>query len=995
MEYKLDYREVEDIQEQIKQYAGAYVPEWEFNRENPDAGSVIAITFAQQMAANIKRYNMALEQFHLALINLAGISLLPAQPSGSVVLFKLIDSTIPGVMIRENTKLYAYDNSNMIIFETEYPIYVTASSLTSVFMVSGTKGYVIPILGQFKPISLVPETIREKDVSINEIQPFSLFQFKGPGIEKNAMLLYHSYIFDVENEDIFLHFTGNSSFLRAYADGKFTLSYYSEKGLVPVEQAEIEEDTLKIRKYHKNKKIGSDKQYSLLVLSAREPITEGVEFNQIKISSAGNAKGMEFVSDGTTDMEPTRFQPFGNTLGLYAECFLGHDEYFSKAGARITLKFTLQLSTHQIRVEEALTADSLKIIKRKPRKRVQPPVAKAYADEITMAYYNGSGWKRLICEENYTTLLAAGDHCEILLHFICPQDWSTQNAFGYEGRLLKIQLLKADNCYMIPCIHYYPEIVDMSVAYTYGKFYHQPDKIEAIYGTRRENITRYMADHKKIPAFMPNDYRENALYLGFDRELEMGPVSLLFELKEDMNQSGTPLLFEYSAREGFKPLQIIDQTELMMKTGNIRFMPPSDMSRHLLEGKNCYWIRIVDQGNAYDEKIYHQAIRGIRINTVAVQNRETGREEVFYLDEVAAYGEFPLTAGHILDAAVWVNEKKDLSLPQMKQMLRDKPGEVNAEYDSSGNIQDFYVRWYETEEFGRAGSGERCYVLDRINNKILFGDGIHVKIPRVTDSIAFKVTTRSCNGKDGNVEKGTIEGVLSGQHFVDQVTNIIPACGGINLESLDHARKRGANIISSRKRLVTRYDYEREVRSVSDNVDKVTCMIADGVVRLVVLMKDFGGETHTFKRLLPDLNRHLTNQCELTIKRNNLHIMEPVSVEISVTVWVWLPEDESDFSFRENMKKELADYLSPISTKRGQGWDIGIIPRKAQVLMKLNAIRKKAVIRRLVIVGKYRDERGIHECELESLPENPFFVCQSGHHVIHVLTGEEKRRREF
>ena len=45
-EWKIDSRTAVDIEERIGELAAAYVPEWHFDREDPDIGSVIAKLFA-------------------------------------------------------------------------------------------------------------------------------------------------------------------------------------------------------------------------------------------------------------------------------------------------------------------------------------------------------------------------------------------------------------------------------------------------------------------------------------------------------------------------------------------------------------------------------------------------------------------------------------------------------------------------------------------------------------------------------------------------------------------------------------------------------------------------------------------------------------------------------------------------------------------------------------------------------------------------------------
>ena len=53
----IDSRTEQDILQEIKQLAESYVPEWKFDTENPDIGSVISMIYARQMMDNVDKYS--------------------------------------------------------------------------------------------------------------------------------------------------------------------------------------------------------------------------------------------------------------------------------------------------------------------------------------------------------------------------------------------------------------------------------------------------------------------------------------------------------------------------------------------------------------------------------------------------------------------------------------------------------------------------------------------------------------------------------------------------------------------------------------------------------------------------------------------------------------------------------------------------------------------------------------------------------------------------
>ena len=145
--FKLDSRSVEDIQNQIKSLAASYVPEWNFTSSNPDIGSVLALIFANQMSKNVNRFNHMLERYRTELVNLMEISPLPAKPAETTILMNVASEAEGGVGIPKGSKFLADTEEGKIVFETEFPVYLTPSRLKTMFMTSGSSGRILTLMG--------------------------------------------------------------------------------------------------------------------------------------------------------------------------------------------------------------------------------------------------------------------------------------------------------------------------------------------------------------------------------------------------------------------------------------------------------------------------------------------------------------------------------------------------------------------------------------------------------------------------------------------------------------------------------------------------------------------------------------------------------------------------------------------------------------------------------------------------------------------------------
>ncbi|MDO4530673.1 MAG: hypothetical protein Q4C06_01720, partial [Bacillota bacterium] len=981
--------------------AKGYVPEWNFDPSDPDIGSVLALLFANQMNKNIDRYNSMLERYRTELVNLMEISPLPAHPAEATVLMDVVSEAEEGVYIPAHSRLLSDVEMQKIIFETAFPVYLTPAKLRTMFMTSGKKGRVIPIKGDLKKKPYVEGVAEEKKQEVffddddeenaNKIKPFNLFQFSKEGLERQAVVLFHSSIFDVENETIYCRITGCPDFLPRLAAGEFRFLYYTADGFIPVENCQVMGNHILIVKEKANEPVMVDeKEYSVFVLEAMEPQQDTISFDSISFSSAGSPRNAEYVGNGTTDFATERFYLFGDRFSLFSECYIGMNQYFNKKDAKITMKFNTSYEDRYVGPSRQEEDADLRIIKRKPHAAMDVHVSYAYAEEISIEYYNGIGWKRLKCEKEYRRMFAERNEGEYEITFRCPDDWKESSTGAFNGRTLRIQLLRSDNCYYQPCIHVVPILSDLMVSYTYEERFEKPEICHVLSGTDKTDITKKLREEKKFVAFSKGLYNDTSLYLGFNRKFENGPVSLWWQLEGEQRNKNIKLRYYYSTIHGFKEMKVVDYTANLSRSGIVLFLPPSDMAMVELEGQRQCWLRVtVDHGTEFASSV---KLKQISTNGVTVHNIETLDEEDYYLDEVRPEMVFPLRGEGILDAEVWVNELNEYSEEDMLRLKEKMPERVRIERNYLGEISEFFVKWEETDQFYHSTSEDRHYILDRMNGRILFGDGVRVRIPRNMDDVAFTVQLRCCNGDMGNVPANTITESSSNWLFVQNIYNPEAAYGGSDMETMERALQRGAGLLSSRGRFVTEQDYEREVLYFSDTIDKAAIIPGigkDGVYRekmlhVVLLMKDYQKGKNSFYRLQDELKKHLLEHCELAIDPKELQMEEPIFVEISVDVWAEVMRMEDSFEIQTLAKDVLTKYLNPIATENSKGWNIGQMPRNAQIMMKLNSLKNRVMIRQVVVTAKYEDDDGVHEVALNELKVSPFMVVCNGKHNIHI-----------
>ena len=1018
MESAFKPQSAEDIENRIEQLRKSYTPEWKFDRDNPDAGSVIAQIYARQVEENNRLMSQMPERYHMEFVNMLDSTLRPAQPAASMVIFNMDGGTVAGTQIPKGTRLSAESDksdSGFVIFETERSLYVTDSRIRAAFQTDSERGTLSPVYGDF----LVPEIVtgemdiisddeellneevlvstiaEEEEETFSAIKPFTLFGGKDT-IGKSVFTIYEDRLFDGVDEPIYIRLTEAEELIERIKKKRVVFKYLSGEGFKEFDSVKLLEDGQTFMLFKKEagrKTIISEKKYSVIILEAQEVMTDSLEIGSISISAGGDSKAPEYVGDGTIELDVKKFNPFSEELSVYNECYIGHAPCFSKAGAKVTLEFKVSYHENLIRLTPEEEEAELSVIKLKPKKTPFDTPVNVKVEEIIIEYFNGIGWKKLECDTEYASLFEALSDGDYKLSFTCPSDWVDSENGPYSGKCLRLRVTKSTNCYMRPSIHNYPTIENLKIAYSYeGKFV-SPKKIEAIAGTKKSDLTGNLTSDKPYTVLSGIDYHEDALYIGLDRKLTDGPVSIYFQLSDNNNQNGCKVKLEYMGTNGFTEMRITDLTEDFTRSGTLMFMPPSDMTEAVFEGNKLYFLRLVRTRAQSDEveDIFLPKIVKLCLNAVTVVNVQTSDERDYYIEEVLPNASIALGAEHILDAIVWVNEKGYTRKEEMDELLIQHPEMVRAEYDFLGRISAFYVLWHEVENFATA-TDRRCYRIDRMTGRILFSDGTNCDMPRVTDDIAFKARIRSTDGENGNLREGEISGFMGASPYISSVYNPIRCHGGSNLETLDHALLRCAGIMNSRYKLVSENDYIRFCLEYSDSIDKarvVTGKTIEGYsnpadISVVLLMKDYADGAFSFHRIAAPLHRDILKRCELTVSEDNLHIIEPIFVEISVSVWAMVMDMDDSFEVQNEAKSVLSEFLNPVKTERSDGWEIGVLPKESQILMRLGFLRSKAVIQRITMIGRYIDADGVHEMDTREIEISPFMVVKSGEHKVYI-----------
>jgi len=274
----------------------------------------------------------------------------------------------------------------------------------------------------------------------------------------------------------------------------------------------------------------------------------------------------------------------------------------------------------------------------------------------------------------------------------------------------------------------------------------------------------------------------------------------------DLDLTGIPapssLAWEYWDSQYWQPLALIkDETRGLTLTGHLYFQGPGDAVVKAKVGNvadSLYWIRVRLVQNGYD---CTPRLAAVRTNTVTATQAQTFRDEI-----LGGSDGRPSQAFTLANTPVVVNPKPT---PVMgADGLKIQVTSLQLEIDEGSG----FLAWQEVSDFFASGQDSPHYTLNRTSGGILFGDGLRGRIPVANPAnpnanIVARVY-RAGGGAAGNAGAGTITTLETFVDSVNTVTNLLPAIGGSDEETLNDAKLRAPEELKSRDRAVTAEDFE-------------------------------------------------------------------------------------------------------------------------------------------------------------------------------------------
>lgn len=458
--------------------------------------------------------------------------------------------------------------------------------------------------------------------------------------------------------------------------------------------------------------------------------------------------------------------------------------------------------------------------------------------------------------------------------------------------------------------------------------------------------------------FNPQPLTGDTFYMGFDPDQPIAGyvLKLAFDCVETqatgISRDNPPLVWECSVGNdewqrilpSTRPREADTTGGLNNAQGSLVLYLPLRAKPSDVHGRSAYWIRCRHEPSQ-TQRPYSQSPRltGLRAYALGAATWATNAVLVYFETLGASDGEpgqrFRLQHAPVLDP---------------------RAGEtVEVEETVDGEL--VWVAWTRVDEFSGSSAFDRHYCLDTATGEVSFGpavrqqDGkviIYGRVPEARRGIRFS-QYRYGGGVTGNVPEDRVVQMRSAIAYVDNVSNLVRATGGLDPETVEAAKYRARQEVRSQKRAVTADDYEHFAREASTNVARVKCnpflgkqadrggslegraALAPGMVDLIVIPAAFDAVRHgDLTRLSldgPTQTAIINKIDEFRLLTVTMRVREPIYIGVRVITDIVLQSYARPEVVQARVRDTLRGYITPLAIggytppdgETWEGWPIG------------------------------------------------------------------------
>lgn len=942
----------ERIYEKLQKLMASYVPEFSYEPENHDPGSVLTTLCGDMIADSQKRFDNVLYKHRIQYLNLfEAMKKEPVSASKGYVQFSPVSGYEEEVLVPKGTQVMSAGKQGEIIFETLHDMSVTATEPELVAVADRDEDCIIKIPYQ----SGSDKEWKAFDIQGENQAEHKLYLCFEKGFEYLNRL---DFLMNIEmgNEEM------QQEALEVLASDKVNWSILEESG----EKSNFDAVTVKENKLHfikedfiPQKSVLGQREGYILILEGKKELPElfihriTIEMNQEHILP--EALLVNGISESLGAV-----LPFGKPLSLYQEFVIVSKEVLSKKGARIALDFDLDYVVHEEILEIPEADLEYKVIMKKPKKALEIPAAQVLAEYVVWEYLSKTGWKQIWRDEHIAVMFNGNTDGHMRLTFQCPEDMEDDPQILEQG-CIRARLMRAENIYKVPAVYKCPRITGMNLSYYYEEGTKAADYAVIRNSFEEQDITKELQQGTAVKIFYNQENKRRSMYFGFSRPLSGTPVSMYFDL-ENYNDVPIDFTVEYLSTRGFVLVKNLDGTDGFLGSGNMLLMIPKDMKKARLYGYEGYFIRFVNY-NPQIKEYELPMIRGIYMNMAKVVNTNVVTEE-FYLEDFEHSADIKLSQENLIRVQVWARE-----------IVQDS---------------EEWVLWEQRPGFSKEG---RSYQIDMAQGILHLEKQVLTNGRLSAEGSHFLVKHCNYTGAQANVEAGMVDTLRNSVRYISSVTNPFPTYGGYDGYTQQSAQRLVSSMLCTRNRAVTARDFFHIISQLSFGIRKVKCASnvdlsgnpKPGTITVAVLIDEYEKGMQIFSELKETIRRKLLETSNLIPTGKELLVTQPHFIRVNVRLWLEKENMEQAYELQSEALKAIREFIDPLNGGiRQNGWEIGDFPRQDQIIAYLRTRLSNCEISKMVMTAVVDGtEITVRDKFYESL-KNPFILAVNGEHIVYI-----------
>lgn len=980
---KLDGRTVGDILALFREKSKFYTPEWSFDESNPDGGAALAILFAEMFCGTIDRLDRYPDKCSLEFLNLLGASSKPVSPAVGVAAAVLAEGARERVYIKKGTALFTDKEDGRIVFETALGYYASPAKIMDIYLTDPARD-IITHTSLSESMRIKPFFPQQKD-NIQK-HTFSICENSALKLDGAAEItLKFGGVYGMQDADCAALLSDSSARWTMPADnGEMELSARADNGCVilskprgaaaPVFESENDESGKYILTCDMHHTGNFAPIIAGEILISSRSVDEGE-------SMRGRFPEKLFFND-TELADGEDFYAFGREPNAYDALYIKSDEVFSKAGATVTAEFFVATVAAQDGEGQTEPDFEKKLLVDKSDLKIKQP-DDIYVSEIIWEYWNLLGWARLNVSGDVDLFSCAGRDKRYRISFICPQDMAASVHASSYGLWIRARVREVKNRYTNSGRWLLPLVKAVDLRFDYGADMVSAKEVTALNSCRK---ARYNPNGAKsrMELFAPMPDISRSVYLRFDKPPVGLPVNLYlgFEGENDEERNCT---FSYSTDRqlsGWGELKVNDRTHGLCGSGIISMYSSDDFSQRELFGKSGYWVRI--SAPASFQSGFAPALVRAELNAVDIVQQISVTDEQTSLRAGSKNQTIKLLNSPVIRCEVWVNELGETPLGELEEIERADRERSRRVCGSDGITTEWWIKWECTDNLAACGADSRCCEIDGAAGTITFGDGVNGRIPSYYSNAQISVDYSYGGGSAGNLPANGLDGLISGVPFVEEMTNILPTCGGSDAQSVERVRKIGAGRLRHGGRAVTAQDYESLIAQEFSEVGEVKCFsgrnrcgeLQNGCVSVVIKPASDGTDAYELA-LCRRVDAFLKERsCCEPIFGGRMAVIPARKLIISADVTVVV----KDLEYAAQTENEIISSIGRLIERFAEG--IGNLPQENDIYAALKEVRGIAYTTKVLLTGEYTEKGEPREISLDRMPDYPYFIAVNGTHKV-------------